>query len=141
GAYNWVSLDEDFAEWVIGMDYTWENGFYMLLEYFHSDIGKGKSQEYDIDGWMNYLTGETKALSKDNMYLFCSYPATDLLNLGLTLLFSISDTSLALVPTLEYSFLEDWYLEIFGGVNLGSAGSVYSDELGNGLLVRVTRYF
>lgn len=141
GAYNWVDLDHDFAEWVVGMDYTWENGFYLLLEYFHSDLAKGKSEEYDINSWMKYLSGETKALSKDNMYLFSSYPATDLLNIGLTILFSISDGSSALVPTIEYSFAENWYLEIYGGFNLGSAGTVYSDELANGLLVRVTRYF
>ncbi|MBN1333904.1 MAG: hypothetical protein JW971_09090, partial [Synergistales bacterium] len=27
GAYNWVDWGEDFGEWVIGLDYTWENGF------------------------------------------------------------------------------------------------------------------
>jgi len=141
GAWNRMEKSEDFGEWVLGVDYTWEKGFYMLLEYFHSDLGEVSKRNYTLNSWMRYLAGETRSISKDNIYLYGNYPATDLLNVGLSFLHSLSDGSVALVPMIEYSILEDLDLEFFGGINLGSEGTVYSEELGNGMMLRLTWYF
>jgi hypothetical protein len=77
----------------------------------------------------------------DNLYIYGSFPVTDLLEVGISMATSLSDGSSVLIPVLDYSLYEDIHLELFGGFNLGSHGTVYSKELGNGILGRLTWYF
>ena len=141
GAYNWLERNANYYEFVIGGDYTWRNGFYLLMEYFHSSPGNKNSSDYDLNSWMRFFTGEAKAISKDNLYLYGYYPVTDLMNIGISVISSLSDGSVALIPVIDYSLANDLYLEIFGGINLGKDDTVYSGELGKGLLMRLTWYF
>lgn len=141
GAYNWLQNSNDYYEFVLGSDYTWQNGFYLLMEYFHSSLGDNNSSDHDITSWMRSFTGEVKSISKDNLYVYGTYPLTDLMNIGMSVAWSISDGSFALIPVIDYSLLNDLHLEIFGGINLGKDDTAYSSELGNGLLVRLTWYF
>ena len=126
---------------MFGCDYTWQNSFYLLVEYFHSAQGYSDNSDYDLDGWISFLSGEVSSLSADNMYLYCSYPWNDLTILGMAVAASISDGSMVFIPTVEYSLLNDIYLEIFGAVNTGDEGTLFSRELGNGVLVKLTWYF
>lgn len=141
GAYNWPETQKEFYEFVLGGDYTWPNGLYVLLEYFHSSRGCSGSGDCNISDWMGYFTGETKAISRDNLYIYSSFPVTDLLEVGISMATSISDGSSVLIPVMDYSLYEDIHLELYGGFNLGSHGTVYSKELGNGILGRLTWYF
>lgn len=141
GAYNWLEQSDNYYEFVVGGDYTWRNGFYLLMEYFHSSLGGSNSSDYDLNSWMRFFTGETKAISKDNLYLYGYYPVTDLMNIGMSVASSLSDGSVALIPVIDYSLTNDLHLEFFGGINLGKDDTVYSRELGKGLLMRLTWYF
>src|SRR6056297_34388 len=141
GAYNWIDGNDNFYEFVVGWNYTWQNSFYLLVEYFHSTQGYSDSGNYDLNGWMRFISGEISSLSRDNLYLYCSYPWNDLTTVGLAVASSISDGSMVLIPTVEYSLFNDIYLEFFGAVNTGDEGTLFSRELGNGVLAKLTWYF
>ena len=45
GAWNQLEKNDDFAEFVVGTDYTFENGLYILMEYLNNGNGIDKLNE------------------------------------------------------------------------------------------------
>ncbi len=140
-AYNDMGISRNYWTTVVGFDYTLESGLYWMVEYYRDESGLVRSRDYSFWDWMRYLTGETKTLSQDQIYSYCIYPATDLLSVGGSVAASLSDGSLVMVPTVEYSLSDDVMLTFFGSAYFGETGSMYSKYLGSGGLVRVRAYF
>ena len=105
--YNWMENSKDFYELVVGADYTFDFQTYVMVEYYRNTLGKTNYEQYNLNDWMRLFVQEQKAVSRDQIYSFIQHPATDLLNVGISTIFSISDKSLALVPTLNYSLSEN----------------------------------
>ncbi len=141
GAYNFMELDDNFYEFIIGGDYTFESGLYTMVEYHHNSSGKSDYEEYDLNDWMRFIAGETKTISQDQMYGFIHYPVTDLMLIGGSVLFSVSDQSAALVPMVNYSLFENVELTLMLNVYIGQEGKVYSSSLGSGGFIRANVYF
>ncbi len=140
-AYNWMEISEDFYELVVGTDYTFDFQTYLMIEYYRNTLGKTDYTQYNLYDWMRLLATEQKAISRDQIYLFIQHPATDLLNIGLSTIYSLSDNSFALVPTLNYSFSDNVEIFAYLNLNFGSEGKVFSRKMGNGGLIRVRVYF
>ncbi len=140
-AYNWMEISEDFYELVVGTDYTFDFQTYLMIEYYRNTLGKTDYTQYNLNDWMRLLATEQKAISRDQIYLFIQHPATDLLNIGLSTIYSLSDNSFALVPTLNYSFSDNVEIFAYLNLNFGSEGKVFSRKMGNGGLIRVRVYF
>ncbi|MCP4725416.1 MAG: hypothetical protein GY863_10290 [bacterium] len=140
-AYNNMEISEDFLEGLIGFDYTFESGLYMLNEFYHNEQGKSDHNNYGLNDWIRNFYAETRALSRDQWYSYLSYPATDLLNIGASAIASLNDGSFAIVPMAIYNFDDNLDFTIFGNFYSGSEGKTYSSLLGNGLLIRARYYF
>jgi hypothetical protein len=97
--------------------------------------------DYNLNDWMRLLAMEQKSITRDQLYVFIQHPATDLLNIGLSTIYSLSDKSMALVPTLSYSFSDNVEIFAYLNLNIGQEGKVFSKEMGNGGLIRVRIYF
>lgn len=141
GAYNFMKQDDDFYEFILGIDYTFESGLYTLLEYHHNSQGKTDHTEYDLNAWMRYFAGETKTISQDQVYGFIQYPVADLIMIGGSTVFSISDQSIALVPMVYYSIFENVDLTLMLNLYVGEEGKIFSSSLGNGGFIRALVYF
>lgn len=140
-AYNWMKISEDFYELVVGTDYTFDFQTYLMIEYYRNTLGKTDYKQYNLNDWMRLLATEQKAISRDQIYLFIQHPATDLLSIGLSTIYGLSDNSFALVPTLNYSLSDNVEIFAYLNLNFGSEGKVFSREMGNGGLIRVRVYF
>ncbi len=140
-AYNWMKISEDFYELVVGTDYTFDFQTYLMIEYYRNTLGKTDYTQYNLNDWMRLLTTEQKAISRDQIYLFIQHPATDLLNIGLSTIYGLSDNSFALIPTLNYSLSDNVEIFAYLNLNFGSEGKVFSRKMGNGGLIRVRAYF
>ena len=140
-AYNKIDNGADYWSNVLGVDYTFESGWYWVAEYYHDESGKKSSCAYTFTDWIRYLTGETRTVSQDQVYTYTSYPFTDLLSGGGTVVYSISDGSVLLIPTLEYSVSDDLTLTFFGNAFTGKEGTMYSTDMGSGGLIRLRAYF
>jgi hypothetical protein len=140
-AHNWMEQSKNFYELVVGGDYTFDSGTYVMAEYYRNTLGKSDYHEYDLNDWMRFFTAEQKAVSRDQLYAFAQHPATDLLSLGLQNVLSLSDGSLALAPTVLYSLSDN--LELFAYLNfsIGSEGKAYGSNMGHGGLLRLRVYF
>ena len=112
-----------------------------MIEDYRNTLGKSAYMEYNLNDWMRLLAMEQKSITRDQLYVFIQHPATDLLNIGLSTIYSLSDKSMALVPTLSYSFSDNVEIFAYLNLNIGQEGKAFSKETGNGGLIRVRVYF
>ena len=142
GIYNFIEDDDDdFYEFIVGTDYTFESGLYTMFEYHRNSLGKSDYTEYNLNDWMRLFTGEIKTISQDQVYGFIQYPLTDLISIGSSIIVSVSDKSVAFVPIINYSFFENVDLTLMGNFYVGEEGKTFSSSLGNGGFFRATVYF
>ena len=140
-AYNWMEKTRNFMELVAGWDYTFDSQTYIMMEYYRNTLGRSRSGSYDLNDWMRLMASEQKTVSRDQIYALASHPATDLLNAGLSTLWSLSDGSFVLIPTLEYSFSDNVVITVYLNINFGREGTNYAKNLGSGGMVRARIYF
>jgi hypothetical protein len=140
-AYNWMEKTDDFYELVVGTDYTFDFQTYFLIEYYRNTLGKNSYRDYTINDWMRNFAQEQKAVSRDQVYFLIRHPATDLMTVGLSSIYSLSDHSLSLVPTVMYSFSQNVDIYAYLNWNTGKEGKFFAKTMGNGGFVRVRVYF
>jgi len=140
-AYNWMDTIDDFYELVTGLDYTFDFQTYVLVEYYRNSLGKTDYLDYDLNDWMRMMVSEQKAVARDQFYALAQHPVTDLMNLGLSTIFCITDGSFVLVPTLEYSLSDNVDIFAYLNLNVGREGRQYDKSLGRGGMIRARIYF
>jgi hypothetical protein len=136
-AYNKMEHSEDFEEWVTGFNYTFDCQSFIMVEYYHNTLGKSDYKAYQLNDWMRYFTAEQKSIAIDQMYTLLQHPAADFIDIGLISITSLSDGSLALVPTLNWSYSENVDITAYANMNIGKSGTAYADDSGSGGLLRV----
>jgi hypothetical protein len=141
GAYNFFESDDDFYEFIVGADYTFESGLYTLIEYHRNSLAKANYEEYNLNDWMRFFVGEIKTIARDQLYGFIQYPLTDLIAIGTSTIISVSDRSAAFVPTIYYSLFENVELTLMMNFYIGDEEKVYNSNLGNGGFLRANIYF
>lgn len=130
-----------YGENVYGLDYTFSSGWYLMAEYYQNGQGLTDDSKYTRYDWFNYLRGYTKTVAAEQVYTYTEYPLTDLLNVGGGLAYAISDNSLMIIPTVEYSISDEITLSFIGSIFTGKYGTMYTKELMDGYLFRLRAYF
>ena len=139
--YNSMEVSDDFHEWVIGLNYTFDFQTFVMAEFYQNTFAKSNHQDYDISDWMRFLAMEQKTVTRDQVYALVQHPVSDFIDFGLSGIWSISDGSFALVPTLTWSLFENVDVMAYANVNFGKEGTAYSRLMGNGGLLRARIYF
>ncbi len=140
-AYNWMENTDDFHELVAGFDYTFDFQTYVLAEYYRNSLGKTDHMDYNINDWMRMMVSEQKSIARDQFYALVQHPVTDLMNLSLSTIVSITDGSFVVIPTLEYSLSDNVDIFAYINLNLGKEGTNYDKSLGKGGIIRARIYF
>jgi len=140
-AYNIMEASDDFYEFVVGANYTFEFQTYVMLEFYRSQLGRTNYHDYTITDWMQQYTQEKKTIARDQLYLMVDHPLTDYINFGLTGIHCLSDNSFSLVPTLEYSFTQNTQITMYLNRNFGKQGTMYARDSGSGGMIRARVYF
>jgi hypothetical protein len=140
-AYNWMEESDDFYELVAGADYTFDFQTYIMLEFYHNTLGRTDYREYTLNDWMRLMAQEQKSIARDQIYMMVQHPVTDLIQLGISGIYCISDGSLALVPVVNVSISDNVELMAYLNYNTGDEGKTYSGSMGNGGMIRVRIYF
>ncbi len=139
--YNTLSGVDDFKEILAGADYTFDNELYVMAEYYRNGLGKSEYEEYDLNDWLRFLTGEIRTISRDNLYLYLDYPVTDYIHLSNSFITSLSDRSISLVPSMNYSMYQNIEMDLFLNFNLGEDSKAYSVEQGYSGVLRFKVFF
>lgn len=139
--YNSLENHLDFWELDFGLDYTLDDGTYLLAEYYFDGMLSRNYLKNDINDWMRYFAAETKAISSDNLYLYADYPLTDFIHLNNSIVTSLSDWSVSFVPGMNYNLRQNLEMNLFMNVNTGKSGRAYSRDLEQSGLIRLRYYF
>jgi hypothetical protein len=105
-----------------GGDYTFENGWYMNVEYFFNAMGEKKRENYD---WDSYLAGDINQLGVDYFYFGCSKMLDELTTIRLSCLMNADDLSNIVYPAISYNMTENIDLSLEAMFSGGESGSEY----------------
>lgn len=139
--HSLMKESNDFYELVVGMNYTFDFQTFVMMEYYRNTLAASDYRRYTLNDWMRYFAAEQKAVSRDQLYTLIQHPVTDFIELGMMSIISISDGSLALVPTFNWSFSENLDIMAYANVNFGKDGTTFSRMTGSGALIRARVYF
>jgi hypothetical protein len=140
-AYNIMEQSNKFYEIVVGGDYTFDFQTYVMFELYRNTLAKADYKSYNLNDWMRLFSAEQKSVTRDQLYCYIQHPITDFSDLSISAIYSISDASVALVPTLRHSFSNNVEIFAYINFNFGKEGTAYAESQGNGALVRARIYF
>lgn len=131
GGHAWLSLTEgddpteaerfaqDHSRFLVGIDYTFGNKLYLVLEYFQEGQGKKSPEEYTINDRMAYLNNEREAIGRDNVFFGAKYPITAMTSVELYHIINANDPSVMINPWLVWSAGEDMNLSFSAQIPMG----------------------
>ncbi len=132
--------ENNHARILLGLDYTFESGLYLMAEYLHLGQGYANEKHYTINDRMAFLTGELISLNRNTLFTGLSYPATDLLEFSCYAIFGINDSSVVLNPWLTWDMAPG--LKLSGSLNLPAGGSeTQNGRMGPGAMLRLKYNF
>ena len=122
GAWNTMENQDDFPEIVLGADYTFINGLYIIMEYLHNENGANNLQNLELNDYLQYLNGETHSLMQNYVFNYLNYPINDFLQFGVLTFANLDDESAAVNPQLTWDMFQDvaltlMYSQYFGDDN------------------------
>jgi len=110
---------KDHARFLIGADYTFGNGLYLIGEYYYEGLGKLSADDYNLNERLAMLTGERDAIGRDNLFLGGSYPLSDLVTMEFYTISNLDDPSVILNPWLIWIAHDDVTVSLSGQVPFG----------------------
>ena len=101
-----LDADNNFGEVVFGMDHTFNNGFYLMAEYFHNSLGAEKNK-VTFDHYLYNFSGESHSLMQNYFFAMGMYNLTDYISGSLFIYGNLDDQSFILAPQLNWDAFED----------------------------------
>ncbi len=137
GNYNVMEAEQDFTRAVLGLDYTFPSGLYVIAEGLYNERAEAGSP-YPAHDWLaNLMYGEPIGrcwiLSGVRKYV------TDL-TMGSLYLFTSPDGSAMFNPRVDVSVAQNADLVVFGGFTVGREAGAFPAGLYS-LIARATVYF
>ncbi len=140
GAYNSMENSVDFGQYLIGTDFTFENGLYLTGEYYRNELGKANKNRYDIQDWMDLLGATGDNLGRDYLFLGERYPITELWNWSNFFILNMGDKSGMFFPWFDYNLNDNTELFFVGYIPFGEEKTEFG-EFGAGGFARIRVYF
>ena len=140
GAWNQLEGDENFSEFVIGSDYTFENGLYILMEYLYNQNGVSDFKKIDFNRFLQYFNGEIHSLMQQYIFNYINYPLSDLVQLGFLNYANLNDNSIAINPQIIWDAFQDVSVSFMGNYFIGETDTEFGLQ-DWGWRIRIRGYF
>jgi hypothetical protein len=142
GAFNWIEKNDDFEQYLLGVDYTFESGFYLTGEYYRNGLGETDEKRYRFADWMQMLSADGENLGRDYLSVGQSYPIGELWDWSNFLIINLNsgDRSGVFFPWFDYSFGDNTEISLVGYLPFGGNESEFG-SFGSGGFARVRVYF
>lgn len=139
-AFNRMQRTKNYGQYLLGADFTLENGLYLTAEYYRNELGKSDKNRYTFGDWMRLFSDSGENLGQDYLFAGQRYPVAELWNWSNFVLFNLNDKSGIIFPWFDYSFNDNTEMIFVGYLPLGKEGSEFG-EFGYGGFARVRVYF
>ncbi len=135
GGHAWLSVDDkadesaektfakDHSSFLVGIDYTFENELYLVLEYYQDGQGKTSPDRYTLNDRLGYLSNESDSLGRDNVFLGAKYPFAHKTSIELYNIINANDPSVILNPWLIWSTGDDFTIKFSARFPVGKEDS------------------
>ena len=140
GAYNHINPGKNYKQILVGTDYTFMNGLYLMAEFYHNGLGSGKISDYTIADWMTMLGPQGENLGKNYIFAGELLPIGELVNWSNYFMINLNDKSGMVYPWFDFSLNDNVELILVGYVPFGKKGSEFA-EYGMGGFGRLRVYF
>ena len=140
GAWNLMENQDDFTEIILGADYTFTNGMYILMEYLHNENGAKDLQNLELNSYLQYLNGETHSLMQNYLFSFLNYPLSGFLQFGVLTFANLNDNSVAINPQLTWDMFQDVGLTLMYSQYIGDDNTEFGLQ-DWGWRIRLRGYF
>jgi hypothetical protein len=139
---TWNVLDEgnDFAEYVIGLDHTFDFQTYLLMEYYHNGSGIAEKSKLTFNDFLHYMGGQNHSLMQDYVFMYANHPLSDVFTLGMLGIANLNDQSFVAAPELTWDAFENVGISL----QLSHAEGAQDTEFGTqewGVRLRLRAYF
>ena len=140
GTVNQLKSSEDFNEVVVGADYTFENGLYILIEYLYNENGSTGFSDIDINRFLQYFNGEIHSLMQQYIFNFINYPLSNFVQLGFLNFANLNDNSIAINPQITWDAFQDVSISFMGNYFIGDVDTEFGLQ-DWGWRIRIRGYF
>ncbi|MEE8478790.1 MAG: hypothetical protein V3S42_02165 [Candidatus Neomarinimicrobiota bacterium] len=140
GAWNKMENSNDFSEVIVGCDYTFTNGLYIIMEYLRNQNGVSNRDNLNINHYLQYFMGETHSLMQDYLFGYINYPLNDFVQIGLLGFGNLNDNSVALNPQLLWNLFQDVDFTIMYSHSIGDDNTEFGLQ-DRGWRIRLRGYF
>ena len=131
----------NYGNYVLGLNYFFQNGLYLMGEYYYNEKGKDDYNNYNMNDWMNYMGPYGENLGKQYIFLGSRLPIGDYMNISAFLLYNISDNSGMVYPWLDYSLGDNTELMATVYIPFGESSDTEFAGYGLGAMARLRVYF
>ena len=133
-------LPTSFEEWVVGLDYTFENSLYVLGEYFHNGYGVSQKSDLTLNDYFLSLEGVTHSLMQDYGFLYLMHPTFDYTTLSAIIFANLNDKSGVVSPMIDWNAFEDTNFSLQGSLAWGADDTEFGLQ-DWGLILNITSNF
>lgn len=140
GAQNQLEGDDDFLELVVGLDYTFENSSYFLVEYLYNENGLADKAALTLTEFLRSLNGETHSLMQNYGFLYFMDPVGDFGTLTFLGFANFDDQSFAINPGFEWAGFENMNFSFISSIMAGEDDTEFGLQ-DWGLRIRIRGYF
>ncbi|MBL1213352.1 MAG: hypothetical protein HND52_08345 [Ignavibacteriae bacterium] len=136
-SFDEENLSDNFAKFIVGLDYQFTPKFYTLLEYHFNGEGKTNKMNYELQ---KLAAGEILNLNKNYFNLSANYQYTPLLLFSLSNMININDGSGLISLSANYSVTSDFYIYAGSQITFGEDFTEYW-FYGNSFYMQFEYYF
>lgn len=143
-AYNFKTDDKgrkDYGRYLVGLNYTLNNGLYFMAEYYYNERGKDDYKDYNMNDWMAYYGQYAENPGQNNLFIGQGFPTIGN-NLSWTnyILLNLDDRSGMVYPWLTLSAGDNTEISATAYIPFGKKGTEFGG-FGFGGLARIRIYF
>ncbi|WP_207682287.1 hypothetical protein [Desulfonema magnum] len=135
GGHAWLTLDDetepsvnetlakDHSKFLVGVDYTFENELYLILEYYQEGEGKTSPDKYTLNDRLGYLSDERDTIGRDNVLVGAKYPIADVTSIELYNIINANDSSVIMNPWFVWNPEDDIRVKFSAQIPIGKEES------------------
>ena len=136
------SFQKEFIQVDAGLDYTFDNGLYVMGEYLYNSLGVSSTNEYGLVGFVDMFGGDAAGFGQHYLF-YGGYKevSTALLQVSLFGFTNFTDYSTLVMPGILYPFHDNIEVELKGQIAVGNKKVTEFGSIRNSVQLMVKGYF
>jgi hypothetical protein len=138
---RYTEFDSTYIQTDVGMDYTFDNGVYVLLEYFFNGRGEPNPDDYQAGDIFLQFLGDMPGLGQNYLITGLKQNFLEKIDATLFVLSNIDEPSAIIMPGADYYFCDEVSLGLKGTIAAGERKRSEFGSLYHGVQLKATAYF